>query len=117
MLGDRRRLLQALTNLASNACRYTPENGNITLALSQTDSAVRAVVSDAGIGIAPQAQACAEFREPVIALPKKRRAFFSGHRKDGLIQSLGHTIGLDRQGLLKNIFSLGALALLEVESG
>jgi signal transduction histidine kinase/ActR/RegA family two-component response regulator len=56
VLGDRKRLLQVVTNLASNACRYTPEGGRITLALSSSDGAVRVDVRDTGIGIAPADQ-------------------------------------------------------------
>jgi signal transduction histidine kinase/CheY-like chemotaxis protein len=57
VLGDESRLTQVITNLVSNACRYTPEGGNITLALSNPDSTVRVDVKDTGIGIAPEDQA------------------------------------------------------------
>ncbi len=56
VLGDENRLTQVVTNLVSNACRYTPQGGCITLTLSQTDSTVRVDVSDTGIGIAPEDQ-------------------------------------------------------------
>lgn len=51
VLGDRERLKQAVANLANNACRYTPEGGRVTLALSSSDDGVRVDVSDTGIGI------------------------------------------------------------------
>ncbi len=57
VLGDESRLAQVVTNLVSNACRYTPEGGNITLVLSNPDSTVRVDVKDTGIGIAPEDQA------------------------------------------------------------
>ncbi len=57
VLGDKKRLIQVVTNLASNACRYTPAGGQIKLALSFHDGAVRVDVVDTGIGIAPEDQA------------------------------------------------------------
>ena len=57
VLGDESRLTQVVTNLVSNACRYTPEGGSITLALSSPDDTVRVDVKDTGIGIAPEDQA------------------------------------------------------------
>ncbi len=56
VLGDRNRLIQIVTNLVSNAHRYTPEGGRITLALSCSDGVVRVDVRDTGIGIAPEDQ-------------------------------------------------------------
>jgi PAS domain S-box-containing protein len=56
VLGDENRLTQVVTNLVSNACRYTPEGGCITLALSQADGTLRVDVTDTGIGIAPEDQ-------------------------------------------------------------
>ncbi|MBC7249977.1 MAG: response regulator [Anaerolineae bacterium] len=53
--GDRARLIQVLTNLVANAYHYTPE-GQITVALSSMDGAVRVDVRDTGIGIAPEEQ-------------------------------------------------------------
>ncbi|MCR4406886.1 MAG: ATP-binding protein [Anaerolineae bacterium] len=51
--GDRNRLVQVLTNLVSNAYKYTPPGGRITLALHQTDGELQVDVTDTGIGIAP----------------------------------------------------------------
>lgn len=56
MYVDYYRLLQVLTNLVSNAYKYTPDNGTITLK-AQRDSAdpkrIRFMVSDTGIGLTP----------------------------------------------------------------
>ena len=53
--GDRQRLIQVLTNLVSNANKYTPENGQITLKVdtqaSQGQTSVRWSVRDTGIGM------------------------------------------------------------------
>lgn len=49
--GDPQRVAQILTNLLSNACRYTPAGGRITIASSRRDGAAEITVSDTGIGI------------------------------------------------------------------
>jgi two-component system sensor histidine kinase BaeS len=50
---DTDRMAQVLNNLVSNALRYTPPNGTITLAAEAKDQAVSLKVSDTGSGIAP----------------------------------------------------------------
>jgi two-component system phosphate regulon sensor histidine kinase PhoR len=55
--GDRDMLYQAVLNLASNAVKYTPEGGRITLS-ADSDNLTRSVVvnvSDTGLGIPPDA--------------------------------------------------------------
>jgi PAS domain S-box-containing protein len=51
--GDRNRIEQVLTNLVSNAYKYTPPGGHIILALRHVDGELQVDVSDNGIGIAP----------------------------------------------------------------
>ncbi|MFN2157995.1 MAG: ATP-binding protein [Anaerolineae bacterium] len=53
---DRNRLIQILMNLLSNAYRYTPSGGSITVSVRLTDDAVLVAVADSGIGIAPEDQ-------------------------------------------------------------
>ncbi|MBN1642736.1 MAG: GAF domain-containing protein [Anaerolineae bacterium] len=53
---DRQRVIQILTNLLSNACRYTPEGGRITVSAELSDGTVVVAVTDTGIGIAPEDQ-------------------------------------------------------------
>ncbi len=48
---DATRMRQVLSNLVSNALRYTPINGTITLAASKTDNGLRMTVTDTGHGI------------------------------------------------------------------
>ncbi len=48
---DYYRLIQVLTNLVSNAYKYTPENGTITISARQQDDRVEFSVRDTGIGM------------------------------------------------------------------
>jgi signal transduction histidine kinase len=50
---DRDRVLQVLTNLLSNALKYTRQGGKVTLSAKRTDDQLRVEVRDTGIGIAP----------------------------------------------------------------
>ena len=54
ILGDPARLQQIVTNLVSNAIKFTPSGGKIEVRLQRTDSRVRFEVKDTGIGIAPE---------------------------------------------------------------
>lgn len=51
---DRERIAQVLANLVSNALRYTPEGGVITLSAEASGDRVLLRVSDTGPGIEPQ---------------------------------------------------------------
>ena len=50
---DPDRLQQIVWNLMSNAIKFTPEGGTITVAVSRIDSGVELTVTDTGAGIAP----------------------------------------------------------------
>lgn len=55
LLGDERELISAFSNLVSNAVRYTPEGGNITVTWQPTeDRGAEFAVRDSGPGIAPE---------------------------------------------------------------
>ena len=54
--GDIKRLVQVIANLLNNAAKYTPEGGEIALAMEVDGSHVKFVVSDTGIGIALELQ-------------------------------------------------------------
>ena len=51
VLGDRTRLIQAVSNVLNNAAKYTPPHGHITLELDVLDRYTRISVADDGIGI------------------------------------------------------------------
>ncbi|MCC7367152.1 MAG: HAMP domain-containing histidine kinase [Chloroflexi bacterium] len=55
ILGDRRRVEQILTNLLSNAAKYTPEGGTIEVMAAAENGHVRLAVADSGPGI-PEAE-------------------------------------------------------------
>ncbi|HEX2197694.1 MAG TPA: ATP-binding protein [Burkholderiales bacterium] len=51
VLADRKRLLQVMTNLLSNAAKFSPENGAVEIRLEQSGPRVRVEVQDRGPGI------------------------------------------------------------------
>jgi signal transduction histidine kinase len=58
VVGDRRRLEQALLNLAANAQKFSPSGADVTLRVStETDGAVRWTVVDRGPGIGEEERA------------------------------------------------------------
>ena len=54
LLGSEKELASAFGNLVSNAVRYTPEGGAVTLRWAATDDGAAFEVQDTGIGIAPE---------------------------------------------------------------
>ena len=52
--GDSKRLVQVVANILNNAAKYTPEGGSISLAAEATARDVCIIVTDNGIGMAPQ---------------------------------------------------------------
>ncbi len=51
IVGDERRLKQALFNILSNSVKFTPENGTIRVVARRTQDAVELTFHDTGIGI------------------------------------------------------------------
>ncbi len=54
MSGDPMRLQQVVENLLTNAIKFTPAGGRVTVALEQVDGSAKLEVSDTGRGIAPE---------------------------------------------------------------
>jgi signal transduction histidine kinase len=57
LVADERRLKQALFNLISNALKFTPPGGTVTLAARRTDDRVALIVADTGVGVPREDQA------------------------------------------------------------
>lgn len=49
--GDARRLHQAISNIVSNAMKYTPDNGTIFIDAEQLDDVIHISIRDTGVGI------------------------------------------------------------------
>ena len=80
LIGDPFRLQQILNNLLSNALKFTPEGGTVSLSVSRADGGeyakYRFVVTDTGIGMSP------EFQERLFE-PYAREMRFSDRRAAG----------------------------------
>jgi signal transduction histidine kinase len=55
--GDERRLKQVMFSLVSNALKFTPAGGSVTVAARREGERVALIVSDTGIGVAAEDQA------------------------------------------------------------
>lgn len=58
IMGDADRLRQVVTNLLTNAVKFTPPEGRIEVRLENADGAARIHVIDSGVGIEPQFLPC-----------------------------------------------------------
>lgn len=54
VVGDRKRLVQVMTNLLSNAAKYTLEGGRIEVRLATRGALLDLTISDDGIGMSPE---------------------------------------------------------------
>lgn len=54
--GDSDRIRQVLSNLISNAIKYSPNGGEVNISVEEQDTEVIVSVADQGMGIPPQAQ-------------------------------------------------------------
>jgi signal transduction histidine kinase len=89
MIGDERRLKQALFNLISNAIQYTPTGGRIELQAHREGDRVVFAVADTGIGIKPE---------------DRQRVFEKFERtRDGRVRAPGLGVGLS---LVKSFIEL-----------
>jgi signal transduction histidine kinase len=87
LITDGDRVLQIITNLLSNAFRWTPDGGRIDVALGQANGTVSVAIRDTGPGIAP------EHRERIF------RPFWSEDKGGGtglglaIANELAHALG------------------------
>jgi signal transduction histidine kinase len=87
LITDGDRVLQIITNLLSNAFRWTPDGGRIDVALGQANGTVSVAIRDTGPGIAP------EHRERIF------RPFWSEDKGGGtglglaIASELAHALG------------------------
>ncbi|MBI3944879.1 MAG: GAF domain-containing protein [Armatimonadetes bacterium] len=51
MLGDRDQMVRLVENLVSNAIKYTPERGRVSVSLQGDEGSLELIVADTGIGI------------------------------------------------------------------
>jgi signal transduction histidine kinase len=51
LLGDRDRVAQVIDNLLSNALKFTPEGGEVTVDIARSNGSARLVVADTGVGM------------------------------------------------------------------
>ena len=56
LLADKLRLTQVMSNLLSNACKYSPQGARVTIRAREEDAVVRIDVSDTGMGISLEDQ-------------------------------------------------------------
>lgn len=92
------RVRQVLMNLVSNALKFTPRGGQVTLTAQSAGEELEFAVSDTGVGIAPEDQK--ELFEPFVQVAKD-----SGHNGQGtglglaicksLVERMGGTIGVE----------------------
>lgn len=57
VMADRQRLQQVLLNLLTNAVKYTPLDGKVTVSSSTIGGSIRIMISDTGAGISSEKQA------------------------------------------------------------
>jgi len=100
--GDADRLQQVLTNLMSNACKFSPEGAEVTIRIESGSGAVRVTIADRGPGI-PES-----FREKLFQ-PFSQADVSDTRRRGGtglglsisrqIVERLGGRIGFDaREG-------------------
>ena len=81
LYGDKDLLGVALTNLLTNAIKYTPENGKVILRVKACPDGLQFEVQDTGIGISPEDQ------------PRLFEKFFRGSQREARLQR-GSGLGL-----------------------
>lgn len=97
---DPQRLMQILTNLLSNANKYTPEGGIIKISAAAESGSIRFTVRDSGIGMTEEEQSrlFTQFFRGESAAVRDQPGWGLGlHVTKGLVELLGGTIGAESQ--------------------
>jgi PAS domain S-box-containing protein len=97
--GDHARLTQVVMNLLSNASKFTPENGEITVRVAKKDGYIQFSVSDMGIGI--KAEDLPRVFEPFSAIQKPSYIKGTGlglSVSKGLIEAHGGRMWAESEG-------------------
>jgi signal transduction histidine kinase len=95
---DPQRLMQVLTNLLSNANKYTPEGGRIEIRATPESSAVRVTVQDHGIGMTEEEQShlFTQFFRGESAAVRDQPGWGLGlHVTKRMVEVLGGSIGVE----------------------
>ncbi len=95
---DPQRLMQILTNLLSNANKYTPEGGTIKIGVTDEGGTIRFSVRDSGIGMTEQEQShlfTQFFRGESSAVRDQPGWGLGLHVTKRLVEVLGGTIGVE----------------------
>ncbi|NYZ14777.1 histidine kinase [Azospirillum sp. RWY-5-1] len=100
VLGDYDRLVQVVVNLLSNAAKFTPGGGTVTVAVEPADGLVRVTVTDSGPGIAPEHHAAIfdRFRQvgdPMTDKPQGTGLGLAISKR--IVEHLGGTIGVESE--------------------
>jgi signal transduction histidine kinase len=92
--------MQILTNLLSNANKYTPEGGTIKIGAAAEGGTIRFTVRDSGIGMTVQEQShlFTQFFRGESAAVRDQPGWGLGlHVTKRLVELLGGTIGVESQ--------------------
>lgn len=92
VLGDVDRILQALSSLATNAFRFTPKGGAVTLALDINDGQVHFSMTDTGPGIAIDQQPLLFARQRPAAAHIGQGTGLSMFVAKGIVEAHGGTM-------------------------
>jgi PAS domain S-box-containing protein len=101
VLGDKVRLVQVLSNLLHNACKFTPEGGQAKIVLARDGAHAELRVSDTGCGIPP-----AELKRVFELFEQGTDDAATGHGGLGIGLNLVHQVVLQHDGEV-SAFSTG----------
>ena len=92
VMADRRRIVQVLCNLLSNAARYSPESSSIRVSASLGDDCVEMSVADEGQGVSPDEM-------PLLFRKFSRNIGLGLAICKGIVEALGGRIWAESAGL------------------